>query len=168
MCLPSLRPSLSMDYLSFLHPIRSFHLRVSLRWYVLCPELLFILISWAFCFSVVSELRRKYKIIMIIMSHFARNNTVGAGIRRGSRAIRRANNVGRRSSAISRCSADPRSFLRPLLFLLPSRISLSRCPSPFNGISFFRSCIRLRPLCALGFIFIPYLLDFLLIFLTDC
>lgn len=71
---------------------------------------------------MVSGLRRKYKIIMIIMSHFTRNNTVGAGIRRGRRAIRRANNVGRRGSAISRCSADPRSFLRPhtLLFLLPS------------------------------------------------
>lgn len=31
--------------------------------------------------------RRKYEIIMIIMSHFARNNMVGA------RAIHRANNV---------------------------------------------------------------------------
>lgn len=109
-------------------PVRSFHLRVPLvgtRRYVLCPELLFILISWAFCFSVVSELRRKYKIIMIIMSHFARNNTVGAGIRRGSRAIRRANNVGRRGSVISRCSADPRSFLRPYSFLLSSSLSFS-------------------------------------------
>lgn len=114
--------------------------------YVLCPELLFILISRAFCFSVVSGLRRKYKIIMIIMSHFTRNNTVGAGIRHGSRAIRRANNVGRRGSVISRCSADPRSFLHPhtLLFLLSS-LSLLFHPSPFNGTPFFHPCVCLRP-----------------------
>lgn len=136
------------------------------RRYVLCPELLFILISWAFCFSVVSELRRKYKIIMIIMSHFARNNTVGAGIRRGSRAIRRANNVGRRGTAISRCNADPRSFLRPYSALSSSFISLSSYLSPFNGTSFFRPCVRPRAPCTLYILFF-LTNDFLLVFLTE-
>lgn len=50
-----------------------------------CSGLLFILISPSFCFFVVSSERRKYEIVMIIMSHFARNNTVGAEIRHGSR-----------------------------------------------------------------------------------
>lgn len=136
MCPPSLPPSFAPCLLS---PPRSLFpsAGISCRC-VLCPELLFILISWAFCFSVVSELWRKYKIIMIIMSHFARNNTVGAGIRCGSRVIRRANNVERRGSAISRCNADPRSFLRPSLLFLPPSLFLSYCSSPFNGISLFR------------------------------
>jgi len=80
--------------------------------------------------------RRKYKIIMIIMSHFARNNTVGAGIRRGSRAIRRANNVGRRASATPRThvvsSVDSPPPPPPTLSLSLS-LSLSLCllSSPF-------------------------------------
>lgn len=106
MCLPSLPPSFALCRGYHLPPtpfaLFIFGYLSPVRRYVLRPELLFILISRAFCFSVVSGLRRKYKIIMIIMSHFARNNTVGAGIRRGSRAIRRANNVGRRGLTISR------------------------------------------------------------------
>lgn len=47
--------------------------------------------------------RRKYKIIMIIMSHFARNNTVGGrDMPWKPRAIRRANNAGRQGSTLSR------------------------------------------------------------------
>lgn len=104
--LPSSSTPFALFIFGYLSPVRR---------YVLCPELLFILISRAFCFSVVSGLRRKYKIIMIIMSHFARNNTVGAGIRRGSRAIRRANNVGRRGLTISRTHVV--FFVRTLLSL---------------------------------------------------
>lgn len=57
--------------------------------------------------------RRKYEIIMIIMSHFARNNMVEA------RAIRRANNVGCYRLDVSRSYPwiRPRSFLRLILFL---------------------------------------------------
>lgn len=150
MCLPSLPPSFAPYRLP---PSRSLFPSSGIsRRYVLCPELLFILISLAFCFSVVSGLRRKYKIIMIIMSHFTRNNTVGAGIRRESRAIHRANNVGRRGSAISRCSVGSRSFLRPYSALSPSpSISLSRYLSPFNGTSFFHSRVCL---CVLYVLFL--------------
>lgn len=154
MCLPSLPPSFALCRLpssSTPFALFIFGYLSPVRRYVLCPELLFILISRAFCFSVVSGLRRKYKIIMIIMSHFARNNTVGAGIRRGSRAIRRANNVGRRGLTISRTHVV--FFVRTLLSLSIST-SPSRCPSPFNGTFFFHSRVRLRSSYALCFMFL--------------
>lgn len=104
---------------------------------------------------------------MIIMSHFARNNTVGAGIRRESRA---------RSTGLIMLDAVARLyrgatwahvvfFVRSLLFLLPPpSLSLSRYLSPFNGTCFLHSRDRLHVLYVYFSIFVE---DLLLEFLID-
>lgn len=135
-------------------PVRSFHLRVSPAGTPAVPvSRAFIYINFAgfllFGGFGAPLKRRKYKIIMIIMSHFARNNTVGAGIRRGSRAIRRVNNVGRRGSATSWCIMDPRSFLHRLFILSPFYLSLlsvfysylHSCRILFLGLRNFRRSV---------------------------
>lgn len=84
--------------------------------------------------------RRKYEIIMIIMSHFARNNMVEA------RAIRRANNVGcyRLDASRSYPWIRPRSFLRLILFL--GHFVSFPSPLPLSPVSFaFRCCAAAIP-----------------------
>lgn len=123
--LPICVSSSSPFTLRFLTPstlcaLRSFHLRVSLAGRSVSKAFIYINFAGFLLFGGFGAplKRRKYKIIMIIMSHFARNNMVGAEIRRGSRAIRRTNNVRRRGSP-RRAQTHVDFFVRsPLPFLL--------------------------------------------------
>lgn len=84
-------------------------------------QVLFILISRLFCSSVLLSELEEYEIIMIIMSHFARNNTVGAKSGFAEEAGRHLLGLITSNAGSSRSRAQPTgraSFLysRSLLF----------------------------------------------------